>query len=105
MEQKVEQSKVGATMKLRSKYFQKGYPVTLTYSTLRTKITWDGNGIADVPSHIARKLLDKNEHGDAYELYNEEEKKQQQTRVRMGKGEVAEKEPAKEQEFIDTIKG
>jgi len=103
MEQKTEQLKVGAMMKLRSKYFQKGYPVTLTYATLRTKITWDGNGVADVPAHIARRLINKDEFGDGYEVY-EEEKKQQQARVRMGKGEVAEKEP-KEQEFIDTIKG
>jgi len=103
----MEQAKVGMTTKLRSKYFQKGYPVTLTYSTLRTKITWDGNGIADVPSHIARKLLDKNEFGDGYEQYTEEEKKQpalNKEQKRASKGMEAEP-AAKEQEFIDTIKG
>lgn len=89
------------TMKLRSKYFQKGYPVQLTYPTLKIKITWDGDGLADVPTAVAKKLLDKNEFGDNYELYVPEEKKHEKEPKRAPK--VVEEN--KEKEFIDTIKG
>jgi len=107
MEIKKVEPKVEATLKLRSKYFQKGYPVQLTYPTLKAKITWDGNGLADVPTNLARRLLNKDEFGDGYELYNPDEEKKT-ARVRMGKGEVKEKDPEPEKtdkEFIDSITG
>ncbi len=107
MEVKKVEQKVEATLKVRSRYFQKGYPVQLTYPTLKAKITWDGDGLADIPTNLARRLLNKDEFGDGYELYNPEEEKKT-ARVRMGKGEVKESkdaEPGKEKEFIDSITG
>lgn len=96
------------TMKLKSKYYQKGYPVQLTYPTLKTKITWDGKGVADVPTNIAKRLLNKDEFGDGYEMYMEEkepEKTEKEVRkLKMAKTEVKLEEKSKEEEFLDTVK-